>query len=48
MKQWIDAKLRLPDPYANVEIRLESGLEIWRYRFPSGEWCYNYAVTHWR
>lgn len=48
MKDWIDAKLRLPEPYIKVEIRLETGLEIYGYRYPSGEWCHKYAVSYWR
>ncbi|WP_448104558.1 hypothetical protein [Pedobacter panaciterrae] len=48
MENWIDAKLRLPEPYATVEIRLSSGQEIWGYRYPSGEWSHKDIVTHWR
>lgn len=48
MENWIDAKLRLPEPYARVEVRLKSGLEVYGWRFPSGEWCHKYDVTHWR
>lgn len=45
---WIDAKIRLPEPYATVYIRLVTGLKVFGYRHPSAEWCNNYDVIHWK